>query len=183
MKLFMKQSRRINPSLLLLGLLIQCCEIVRATEHSPAPEVKFEVVSVRVLSAKEAADRSPDFIGPNVAVRLRLSSTGQGLFFYTWGESIVPIGYSVRWIEHGMVWRFRQTENQSSPGIRELDALVPGSWRLLSGHYRPAIEWEQLDSTRFAGEKHAFTIFVKDREGAEPREIVSDPFIVPARAP
>jgi hypothetical protein len=41
--------------------------------------IKFEVLSVERLSDKEAADRSPDFIGPNIAVRLRLSTEEHGL--------------------------------------------------------------------------------------------------------
>ncbi|MFZ5983203.1 MAG: hypothetical protein ACOYXN_02455 [Acidobacteriota bacterium] len=156
-----------------------------ADQRTPPPGVKFEVVSVRVLSAKEAADRSPDFIGPNVAVRLRLSCAERGLYLYTWGD-VVPVGYRVKWTERGVLWPHGMKgddERPVSPGIKKLDALVPGKWLLLSGHNRPAIEWEELDSTSYHGEKHGFTIFIKDREKDEPTEIMTEPYVVPSDSP
>jgi hypothetical protein len=152
-------------------------------QHSLPSGAKFEVVSVRILSSKEAADRSPDFIGPDVAVRMRLSCSGAGFYFYTWRDDITPHGYSVQLTGNGMVWRNKmpgQTEQGSSPGIEKLDAFVPGVWRLMSGHTRPAVEWEELDSTSFSGEKHAFTTFIKVDEKSKPVEIVSDSYAVPA---
>jgi hypothetical protein len=143
---------------------------------------KFEVVSVRVLSDQEAADRTKDFIGPNVAVRLRLSCSGSGFYFYTWGDNIAPAGYSVKVTDNGLIWLNKMpghTDQRSSPGIEKLNGFVPEAWRLMTGHSRSSVEWEELDSTSFAGEKHAFTGFIKINENDRPMEIVSDPYVVP----
>jgi hypothetical protein len=144
---------------------------------------KFEVVSVRVLSDQEAADRTKDFIGPNVAVRLRLSCSNSGFYYYTWGDNIAPLGYSVKLTDSGLVWLNKMpghTDPRSSPGIEKLNAFVPGVWRLMFGHSRSAVEWEELDSTSLSGEKHAFTAFIKVGEKDKPTEIVSDSYVVPA---
>jgi hypothetical protein len=96
------------------------------------------------------------------------------------------MGYSVGVTEHGLVWRYGkpgEQEQQSSPGIQELDKSVPGSWRLMPGHDRPAIEWDALDSTHYKGEKHAFTIFIKLSEKAKPMEVVSESYTVPDKPP
>lgn len=165
-------------------MLLVVSAVTRSAGQQPPPNgLKFEIVSVRALSDKEAADRSPDSIGPNLAVRLRLSCSGQGFYFYAWRDSVVPMGYTVRVTDRGTVWLYGMpgdSEHASSPGLEKLNALVPGAWRLLSGHDRPAVEWELLASTLQAGEKHAYTIFIKFHENDKPQEIFSDTFIVPS---
>jgi hypothetical protein len=183
MRHFTKLSRGISPNLVLLGLLTAATGATAVHEHSPPRGVKLEVISVRVLSPKEEAERSPNYIGPNVAVRLRLSSSGTGFFLYSYSDTIAPVGYLVKLLNSKTVWLYGkpgENEHSSSPGIEKATFGARGAWLLVSGHDRPAIEWEVLDSTRFAGEKHAFTVFIKEREGAEPREIISEPYIVPA---
>lgn len=184
MRVFIKPLKSIvgiSRKVLLFGLLGTTTLLHLSGQQQPPTGVKFEVVSVRVLSEKEAADRSLDFIGPNVAVRLRLSCSDRGFYFYTWQDSVTPLGYTVRITEGGTVWLFGKSGQESvSPGINKTTFGFPGAWRLLSAHDRPAIEWEVLDSTRSSGEKHAFTIFIKLNEKDQPHEIVSQPFVVPA---
>jgi hypothetical protein len=176
------ESKPISQSernLWLIVLLLIACGAVQA-QQSPPIGVKFEVVSVRVLSNKEAADRSPDFIGPNIAVRLRLSVSERGLSFYGWKNSAVPAGYRVQQGDQGTSWLYGRggTEKKStSPGLQAVLFGSTGEWITLPAH--SAIEWEQLDATSFAGEKHAFTAFVKQRNVDQPTEIVSDSFSVP----
>lgn len=179
-----KITRTIKDCLLIGALISSTVGILSAQQGIP-PGAKFEIVSVRILTATEAAERSPDFIGPNVAVRVRLSCSGSGFYYYTWGNDVAPHGYSVKLTEGEILWRNRmpgQVEQHSSPGIEKLNAFVPGVWRLMSGHVRPAIEWEELDSTSFSGEKHAFTAFIKINEKDKPIEIISDSYVVPAGA-
>jgi hypothetical protein len=175
---------RINNRYFLFGLLLAIAGRVLAGQGSLPQGGKFEIVSVRVLTPKEAADRSPDTLGPsNVAIRLRLSCASSGFYFYTWRDGVTPVGYGVKLTDGGLVWLNKMpghTDQRSSPGIEKLNAFVPGVWRLMSGHVRPAIEWEELDSTSFSGEKHAFTAFIKVNEKDKPTEIVSDSYVVPA---
>jgi len=180
-----KDSKKTRISSFLVNvtlLLVVATRFVYGDAALP-PGAKFEVVSVRVLSEQETIDRSPDFIGADVAVRLRLSCSALGFYFYAWGDDVTPVGYSVKMTDQGLIWRNRMpshTDSQTSPGIGKLNAFLPGVWRLMSGHVRPTIEWEQLDSTAFSGEKHAFTAFIRKSEHDKPIEIVSDPYVVPA---
>src|SRR5262252_1033121 len=83
----MKQSNSIH-SFIQSWLLVAVSLIPLEGRPISTPQVKLEVVSVRILSSKEAAAQSPDFLGPNVAVRLRLSNpTPDGAYFYTWERS------------------------------------------------------------------------------------------------
>ena len=164
----------------LMALLLASCSLVGAQQSSP-PGVKFEVVSVRLLSNKEAADRSPDFVGPNVAVRLRLSALEHGLSFYSWKNSAVPAGYKIQRTDQGTVWLYGRvgTEKQvSSPGLKAVLFGSVGEWITLPAH--SAVEWEELDSTSFAGERHGFTVFLKQGNSDQPLEVSSDSFVVPS---
>jgi hypothetical protein len=146
----------------------------------PAPSVKLEVLAVRILSNAEAASRSPDFLGPNVAVRLRLSNpTSDGIYFYTWERAVVPQGYKVKQSGSSTVWLYGKPgqEPVTSPGLDRLTSGLPGVWVVLPPN--SAIEWEELDSTSFGGEKHAFTCFLKRNENDSPIEIFSEWFDVP----
>lgn len=168
---------------LLASLLILVATTLLPAQQSPPSGVKFEVVSVKVLSDKEAAERSPDFVGPNLAIRLRLSATAHGLSFYGWKNSAVPAGYKVQRTDQGMVWLSGKggTEKKtSSPGLKAVLFGSTGEWITLPAH--SSIEWEELDSTSFTGEKHAFTTFIKQRDSGEPEEVVSDAFAIPSSA-
>lgn len=184
MNRFVKESKQISRSKkwVLAVLVLVACQPIFA-QQPPPDGVKFEVVSVRVLSAKEAANRSPDFIGPNVAVRLRLSVSGTGFYLYSFPDAFAPVGYIVKFVNDKITWRFGPPGNDthsSSPGIEKATFGSPGKWLLLSGHLRPAIEWEELDSTAYSGERHAFTVFIKRRDTDKPLEVISDAFAVPA---
>ncbi len=159
--------------LMLLGQLAMAQQV--------APEgVKIEVVSVRIMNDREAAERSPDFIGPNIVVRLRLSSSTHGISFYGWKNSAIPAGYRVQQTDKGLVWLYGRggTEKKpSSPGLESVLFGSRGDWIILPAH--AAVEWEELDSTLFSGERHAFTAFLRRTSTENPSEIVSDFFIVP----
>jgi hypothetical protein len=181
---FVKASRQISHSggySVLLFIFVLAAGV--SAQQPPPDGVKFEIVSVTILGDKEAADRSPDFIGPNIAVRLRLSSAAHGISFYGWKRSAIPSGFKVQRTEHGIAWLYGKggTEKRtSSPG---LDAVLFGStgeWITLPA--RSAVEWEELDSTSFAGEQHAFTAFLKQRDNGQPEEVISAVFTVPSKA-
>lgn len=185
MNQFAMESRQISRSstALLVAAVVLAVTIHVSAQQAPPEGVKFEVVSVMILSNKEAADRSPDFVGPNIAIRLRLSTTTQGLVFYGWKNSAVPAGYKVQRTDQGISWLYGKggTEKRaSSPGLKAVLFGSAGEWITLPAH--SAIEWEELDSTSFAGEKHAFTAFLKRRDTDQALEIFSDSFTVPSSA-
>lgn len=175
----MMPSDRIKKSsgTFLLAVVVACAAAQPADQHK---EISFEVLSVRVLSSAEAAKRSPDYIGPNVAVRLRLSSK-KGVHYYALSSSFIPLGYEVTITNGETRWFWYQKMRTESPGFNELANLVPGHWLIL--HPGTAIEWEKLASTHDYGETHAFTIFIKDKEHSTPREIISAQFLVPKEKP
>lgn len=78
-----------NYRAFLVGLIVLVAATRLSVQQAWPDGVKFEVISVRVLNDKEAAQRSPDFVGPNVAIRLRLSTTAR--------ESPEPQSICVRW--------------------------------------------------------------------------------------
>lgn len=179
------ESMQISRSckILLATLLMLFGGTFLSAQQSPPDGVKFEVISITVLSNKEAAERSPDFVGPNIAVRLRLSSSAHGLSFYGWKNSAIPSGYKVQRTEQGVAWFYGRAgaeKKMSSPGLKALLFGSTGEWMTLPPY--SAVEWEQLDSTSFAGESHAFTAFIKLRERDEPLEVVSNTFAVPSNA-
>jgi hypothetical protein len=178
-----KQKQRSSYLVLFCVLLLAIPRQSSLGQVSLPRGTKFQIVSTKVLSAREAADRSPDFIGTDVVVRLRLSSVEEGFYFYTAVGDIVPVGYSIRITPRGPEWLNRipgHSDAQTSPGIEGLNTLVPCEWRLISGHSRPAIEWEVLDSSSAAGEKHAFTAFIRRTAKDKPVEIFSDSYTVPS---
>lgn len=185
MNQFVMESRPISRSKkgLLVGVVVLAATLLLHAQQAPPEGVKFETVSVRVLSSKEAAERSPDFVGPNVAVRLRLSTTNRGLSFYGWKDSAIPAGYKIQHTGQGVVWLYGKggTEKRtSSPGLKAVLFGSTGEWITLPAH--SSIEWEELDSTSFAGEKHSFTAFIKQRDVDQPLEIVSDSIVIPSGA-
>jgi hypothetical protein len=177
-----KQISRSSKALLACVLVLAGCVLLSA-QQPPPDGVKFEVVSVRVLTDKEAAERSPDFVGPNIAIRLRLSAAAHGLSFYAWRNSTAPAGYKVQLTDQGTAWLYGKSGTEkraTSPGLKAVLFGSSGEWITLPAH--AAVEWEELDSTSFAGEKHAFTAFIKQRDSGEPEEVMSDAFAVPSGA-
>jgi hypothetical protein len=174
---------QINSRYFVFALFLSIVGRVLAYQGVLPPGARFEIVSVKVLSPREAADRSPDSPGPNdVAVRLRLSCANSGFYFYSWRDGVTPVGYRVKFEDGKLQWLNKMpghSDQHSSPGIDKLNAFVPGVWRLMSGHDHPAIEWDELDSTSLKGEKHAFTVFVKIDEKDKPVEVFSDFYVVP----
>jgi hypothetical protein len=190
MNRFMKVSTQTNRSrsVSALALLVALTAAPSTGQSLPPMGVKLEVVSVRVLSEKESLDRLPDVISsyPRVAVRLRLSVGPSGIYLYTSSRWLAPFGYQVKWVNDKPVWLYGkpgENEHASSPGLEKAAEGIPAVWLGLSGHLRPAIEWEELDSTAQAGEKHAFTVFIKEREKDHPKEIISESYVVPSGPP
>lgn len=177
-----------------MNLSKACCQIAAVillavtgvpAEQSPPDGIKFEVVSVKVLPEKEALERSPDYLGPNVAVRLRLETGSQGLSFYGWKNSAVPGDYRIERTNHGTIWFHGKAgkgiaENTQSPGLESVLFGSEGTWSDLPPH--SAIEWEELDFTSLAGQVHAFTVFIKLGNARQALEISSDTFTVPQQA-
>lgn len=176
----MKLSKSI-PSLLVAAFSLIFIAVCLLGQTTAIDNVKFEVMAIRLLTSQEAASRSPDFVGPNVTVRLRLSNqTDEGVYFYTWEKSVIPQGYKVKKSSNGIVWLYGKPgqEPPSSPGIKSVTSGFPGVWVVLPPH--SAIEWEELDSTYFGGQRHAFTCFVKRKESDDSTEIFSEWFDVPS---
>ncbi len=181
MKPFTKACRTISLSAFCLSLTAALGLQPLTGQEQPPVGIAFQVVSVRVLGDKEASTRAPDFLSSNVAVRLRISCMDRGFYFYALKGAAIPVGYAVKLTDQGSVWLGgRSGAEKSSPGLQQLTFGMPGSWDLLPAGARPTIEWEELDSTSFAGEKHARTIFIKLRESDKPVEVVSDSYVVPA---
>lgn len=184
MNQFAMESKQtsLSSKVLRLGLLFLLATVFSVGQQAPPSGVKFEIVSVRVLSNQEAAERSPDFVGPNIAVRLRLSAAEHGISFYGWKNSAIPAGYKVQRTDQGTLWLYGKSGTQkrtSSPGLQAVLFGSTGEWVTLPAH--SAVEWEELDSTSFAGEKHAFTVFLKQPETNQPLEVTSEIFAVPSR--
>jgi hypothetical protein len=108
MKQFAMESRQTsrNSKTFLAIFFVLVAGSLLSAQLSPPHGAKFEVLSVRVLGDKEASERSPDFIGPNIAVRLRLSSTEHGLEFYGWKNSTIPAGYKVQELDQSIFWLY-----------------------------------------------------------------------------
>jgi hypothetical protein len=176
----MRMKRKHLCSASLLFVLVGCL----ASAQKPEPgDFKFEVLSVARLSDKEAAARTTDAIGYDVVVRVRLSTQSHGLRFYTWPNRIEPCRFAVQMVGNQVVW----LENPgldgtgrlaSSPGLRQVCAGTAGTWIDLPAH--SAVEWEELDSTTYFGERHAFAIFVQTKDKQDSQEVISDAFTVPS---
>jgi hypothetical protein len=140
----------------------------------------LEVISVRELSAEDSRRRSPpDVLGYDATVRLRLSTEDRGVWFLVSDAPLVvePRGYTVCMDGEKVTWRFGGPQGEpapKSPGIERLSAARPTRWVVLPSH--SSIEWEVLDSSSQTPERRGFTVFVKEKEGDSPMEIVSTPF-------
>jgi hypothetical protein len=173
--------RLINKTGLALSVFVSLALL--GHDKPPAQsDIKFQVLSVRVLNMEQsrAATRDEIWTTPSVIVRLRLTSTRSGVYFYAFPGDIEPLGYMVKDTASGRLWMYFAEKgsqgSQSSPGIKPLTSGLPGAWLLMSAG--TAIEWEVIDNTAFAGERHAHTAFVK-RGDAVPIEVTSEYYTVP----
>jgi hypothetical protein len=149
----------------------------------PPNGLKLQILSLRVLDMDESHRLTRDEVWttPSVIVRLRLSVADTGVYVFSWPRDLAPLGYKVKYTEAGTVWFFYEKSEgkwkATSPGVKPLTDGFEGMWSLL----RPgmAVEWEKVDNTTYAGERHAFSIFVKNNDRDEPIEIFSDPYVVP----
>jgi hypothetical protein len=152
-------------------------------KYLPPPGIRLEVLKVRVLSETDNAKmRGPsDYIGPNVAVRLRLSSSDRGIYFLAPPKTISPLGHQVKIVDKGIIWvhgSIRGEESDSSPGLERLmDSLC--EWLCLPPY--SAVEWVEYDITKSVVEKHALSIFIKEGQNEQPREIISESYDCPKK--
>lgn len=156
--------------------------IARATSQSEGitHPLKLDVLGVRVLSDMEAAQRSPDYVGTNVAVRFRLSVGPKGIWLLTTKRTQLPITEKVQWLSGGMVWRSVLDKGKltKTPDAERLRMFYGGEWRILPAH--SAIEWEEVsDSTNSAGDKYGVAVFLKSEEKNGATYLLSTPYVVP----
>jgi hypothetical protein len=179
LKMALTTISRCSTKTIALVILSAMTSTLLAAQQPPPAGCKFAVLSARVMSEQEVKERVPqDVIGSDIAVRLRLSCAETGITVLTEKEFIWPVGYAVT-ISDGKVTWLSAGRRNSSPGIEPITKLVPCSWVALLGY--SALEWELGDSTLSKGEKHAFTVFIKQGKNGEPKEIISDSFVVPGR--
>lgn len=144
-------------------------------------KLEFSVVSVRQMSDDEAFKRTPHSIYADTVVRLRVrNEEDRCVYYFTYAGSIVPLGYRIMLGDEGLVWLGgREGKRAASPGIQLFPSALEPKWTCLKGG--DSIEWDNFDETRSANERHSFSIFVKENEKAEPVEIFSTFYTVPAK--
>jgi hypothetical protein len=173
----------VNRFVFIGGLLIVGVLTLAAPQNQP-DDIKCEIVSVRIMSEKESTTiAGPDFIGADVLVRFRLSTSNRNIFFYGYNYNKKPGGHRTKWSDQGKMKVCPlgvKVCDDFSPGLRDLLALgLPMSWIPLNAG--KTIEFEILDGTGSAGEKHGATVFVRLSPTDLPMEIFSDPYVVPVR--
>ena len=97
---------------------------------------------------------------------------------------MLPRGFKIQHTSSGNFWLYGGggTEKRSaSPGIKTLLGGIPEEWIVLPDH--SAVEWEDIDTTKLAGETHAYTIFLKEGDKGKPKEVFSNTFVVPSKPP
>jgi hypothetical protein len=159
-------------------LFVMTSAYSQSTDKIPGT-IKLQVLEVRVLKGNEASRRAPHSPGTDAAVRLRLSNAGSDSVYFdafdTPDNQYIPITYNGRKTGSGVVWLYgNDTVPKGNPDVELISAGLPTKWVILPP--RSAVEWEELDSTRFENEQHAFTLFLKTRLNSEPIELVSDFF-------
>jgi hypothetical protein len=172
-----------SAAVLVIGLLLMPEQASQPRRQAPGG-AKLQVLSVRVLSIAESVTRTRDelWTSPSIAVRLRLSTSDvSGVYFFSWPPALVPLGYTVKHTETGVLWFFRKSRDgewaTSSPGVEPLTSGFKGTWSLMGPGM--AIEWEVTDNTAYAGERHAITIFLKNLATEAPVEVISEAYLVP----
>lgn len=147
--------------LLLFAAVIPCL----AAQDFTFLSYELTVLEVKTLTEKEALARTPQFVGPNVVVRLRLAnrSSADVLLLVT-KDTIDPLA---------CVGRPNRVERECRPKL----LAIPNQWLALPPG--AALEWEEMDATAFAGQEHVVSISVKKDEAASPQELRSAVYKVP----
>ncbi len=168
--------------------VLACCLLIAGAPTPTVPsnqprDIKFEVISVKVMSDKESTKiAGPDFIGVDVLVRLRLSAASQDISFYAVKFNKEPIGHRTKWSADGKMQVYpigSKEAKEVSPGVDDMGRVgLPTAWLLLAGG--KTVEWEILDGTGDAGEKHGTSVFVRFLPDETPVEIFTGPYVVPA---
>src|SRR5262249_19642933 len=111
-----KGQRRMLANLLALVLSVSAS--ARSRRACP-PGITIAGSSGRVVSGEESRKRAPDVIGPDIAVRLRLSNKGTAaIYYFGWPNQIIPLGYRVKQSNNDLVWLWGKTgAARTSPGL------------------------------------------------------------------
>lgn len=157
--------------------------VVMAAACTKSPSVRLKVITVRIMSSEEQTKiAGPDFIGANVLARFSLSAPRREISFYGCGFDKKPLGHSTVWSRDGEMrvnsFSRRGEPTRVSPGIGDVNCFgLPTSWfPLRAGE---VVEFDSLDGTGSAGEKHGVSVFVKLTSNDAPIEIFSEPYVVP----
>ena len=157
---------------------------VMAAACTKSPSVQLKVTAVRVMSNEDQIKiAGPDFIGADVLARFSLSAPSREISFYGCEFNKKPLGHSTVWSRDGEIrvnsFSRRSEPTRVSPGIDDVNCFgLPTSWfPLRAGE---VVEFDSLDGTGSAGEKHGVSVFIKLTPNEAPIEIFSAPYIVPA---
>jgi hypothetical protein len=148
-----------------------------------SPNAQLRVTAVRVMSSEEHTKiAGPDFIGADVLARFSLSAPSRDISFYGCEFNKKPLGHTTVWSRDGdmRVNRFsrRNEPTRVSPGIDDVNCFgLPMSWVPL--RVGEVVEFDSLDGTGSAGDKHGVSVFVKLTPNEAPIEIFSAPYVVP----
>lgn len=145
-------------------------------------QLKFEIVSSRLMTSEESLRKQSDNIGVDVSIKLRLSNLGQSTIFYYTNlkDSIIPYGHTVKETGKGVVWLDGlESISNTTLGISNLKIGVGGAWLRLPSE--TSIEYELFDSSTAANERHSQTVFIKTAARDKIIEVVSDFYTVPNR--
>ncbi len=179
--MLLQQASRTIRNSIIISMIIGVCGSIVLTQTKPGAfgSLTFSVISVRVMTEKEREKRTLHVIGTDTLVRLRLANEGSPCVFYaTYTEAIMPLGYAVMETDTGVFWLSgKDGKRPTSPGWNSASAPEPRWVYLCRGQ---AVEWENFDATKFAGERHAFTLFVRENETSEPVELFSNFYTVPS---
>src|SRR5260370_742721 len=126
------------------------------------------------MSDKESTKiAGPDFIGADVLVRLRLSAASRDISFYAATFNKEPIGHRTKWSADGKMQVYpigAKEAKEVSRGIGDMGRVgLPTAWLPLAAG--KTVEWEVLDGTGDAGEKHGTSVFVRFLPDETPVEI------------
>ena len=136
--------------------------------QDPAPTSPFElsVLELKTLTEKEAVERTPQFVGPNLVIRLRLANkSNDPVLLLVTKDTIDPLS---------CVGRPNRIARECRPKL----LAIPNQWLALPPG--AALEWEEMDSTVFSGQDHVVSVSIKRSETANPEELDSGLYKVPA---
>jgi len=127
-----------------------------------------------VLDEEESLKRTPDVIGADIVVRLRLSCVERGISFYGDEFTNTPQTYIIKKVGNEIMW-YCEGNPKTSPGLSFFGSK--GRW-IIAPRYS-VLEWEVIDLVCYQGSHHAISMFVKDSRTMKMMEIISDFYTVP----